>query len=66
MKAIAVLPGQPDSVHLADLPTPSLDDVPGGRGVLVNVLRVGVDATDDEINAAGCVGAREIGISRSA
>jgi hypothetical protein len=22
MKAIAVLPGKPDSVHLADLPTP--------------------------------------------
>ena len=52
MRAIAVLPGKPDSVHLADLPKPSIDDVPGGRGVLVKVLRVGVDGTDKEINAA--------------
>ena len=52
MKAIAVLPGQPNSVHLADLAKPSLSDVPGGRGVLVRVLRVGVDGTDREINAA--------------
>jgi threonine dehydrogenase-like Zn-dependent dehydrogenase len=52
MKAIAVLPGRPGSVHLADLPVPALSDVPGGRGVLVKVLRVGVDGTDREINAA--------------
>lgn len=52
MKAIAVLPGKPGSVHLADLPKPSVGDVPGGRGVLVKVLRVGVDGTDREINAA--------------
>src|SRR3989442_1465110 len=52
MKAIAVLPEKPDSVHLADLPKPSVDDVPGGRGVLVRILRVGVDGTDKEINAA--------------
>src|SRR5262245_41580837 len=52
MKAIAVLPGQPGSVHLADLERPSLSDVPDGRGVLVKVLRVGVDGTDREINAA--------------
>jgi glucose 1-dehydrogenase len=52
MKAIAVRPGVPDSVHLATLPVPSLADVPGGRGVLVKVLRVGVDGTDKEINAA--------------
>ncbi|OLC14448.1 MAG: glucose dehydrogenase [Candidatus Rokubacteria bacterium 13_1_40CM_69_27] len=52
MKAIAVFPGKPDSVHLADLPKPSVDDVPGGRGVLVRILRVGVDGTDKEINAA--------------
>jgi len=52
MKAIAVEPGKPDSVHLADLAKPSVDDVPGGRGVLVKVLRVGVDGTDKEINAA--------------
>src|ERR671938_258105 len=52
MRAIAVFPGKPNSVHLAELPKPSVDDVPGGRGVLVRVLRVGVDGTDTEINAA--------------
>ena len=52
MKAIAVFPGRRDSAHLADLPMPSLDDVPNGRGVLVRVLRCGVDGTDKEINAA--------------
>ncbi|MCI0356647.1 MAG: alcohol dehydrogenase catalytic domain-containing protein, partial [Acidobacteria bacterium] len=52
MKAIAVIPGKPGSVHLARMPKPSVSDVPGGRGVLVKVLRVGVDGTDKEINAA--------------
>ncbi len=52
MQALAVRPGTPDSAHLAELPSPSLDDVPDGRGVLVRTLRVGVDATDAEINAA--------------
>ena len=52
MKAIAVFPGKPNTVHLAEMPKPSLDEVPNGRGVLVRVLRVGVDGTDKEINAA--------------
>lgn len=52
MKAIAVFPGRPNSVHLAELPKPSLEEIPNGRGVLVRVLRVGVDGTDREINAA--------------
>jgi threonine dehydrogenase-like Zn-dependent dehydrogenase len=52
MKAIAVIPGKPNSVHLTELPQPSVKDVPDGRGVLVRVLRVGVDGTDKEINAA--------------
>ena len=52
MKAIAVKPGVPDSVHLVEMPKPSVDDVPNGRGVLVKVLRVGVDGTDKEINNA--------------
>jgi threonine dehydrogenase-like Zn-dependent dehydrogenase len=52
MKAIAVVPGQPNSVHLAELAKPSVSDVRNGRGVLVKVLRVGVDGTDKEINAA--------------
>lgn len=50
MKAIAVKPRQPSSVHLAKLPKPRISDVPNGRGVLVKVLKVGVDATDREIN----------------
>jgi threonine dehydrogenase-like Zn-dependent dehydrogenase len=52
MKAVAVFPGKPNSIHLADLPEPDVDDVPDGRGVLVEVLRVGVDGTDKEINEA--------------
>lgn len=52
MKAIAVIPRQPDSIHLADLPKPSVHEIPNGRGALVQVLRVGVDGTDKEINAA--------------
>src|ERR687885_2226785 len=52
MKAIAVTPGRPNSVHLVEMPNPRVSDVPNGRGVLVRVLRVGVDGTDKEINAA--------------
>jgi glucose 1-dehydrogenase len=52
MKAVAVFPGKPDSMHLATMPKPTLDEIAGGRGVLVKVLRVGVDGTDKEINAA--------------
>ena len=46
MKAIAVYPGQANSLHLAEARTPEVKDVAGGRGVLVRVLRVGVDGTD--------------------
>ena len=52
MQAIAVRPGRANSVHLAELPKPLVADVPNGRGVLVRVLKVGVDATDREINDA--------------
>jgi threonine dehydrogenase-like Zn-dependent dehydrogenase len=52
MKAIAVTPGKPNSVHLEDIPRPQVADIPGGKGVLVRVLKVGVDATDREINDA--------------
>ena len=60
MKAVAVLPGKPNSVHLRDIPVPKLTDqphphvcrIPEGRAVLVKVLQVGVDATDREINEA--------------
>ena len=52
MRAIAVYPGKPNSIHLADLPKPALEEIPNGRGVLVRLLRCGVDGTDKEINAA--------------
>lgn len=52
MRAIAVRPGMPNTVHLAEVPSPKIGDVANGRGVLVRVLRVGVDGTDKEINAA--------------
>ncbi len=52
MRAIAVLPGQAGTAHLREVPKPALAEIPGGRGVLVRVLRVGVDGTDKEINAA--------------
>jgi glucose 1-dehydrogenase len=58
MKAVAVLPGKPNSVHLRDIPPPKLNDqphphvcrIPEGRAVLVRTLQIGVDATDREIN----------------
>jgi threonine dehydrogenase-like Zn-dependent dehydrogenase len=52
MKAIAVLPGRPNTIHLREVRRPRVSDVPNGRGVLVKILRVGVDGTDKEINAA--------------
>jgi len=60
MKAVAVLPGKPHSVHLRDIPVPEITDQPHphvveirpGHAVRVKVLQVGVDATDREINEA--------------
>jgi threonine dehydrogenase-like Zn-dependent dehydrogenase len=52
MKAIAVKPGIKNSVHLVEMPKPSPAEIPNGRGVLVKVLRVGIDGTDKEINNA--------------
>src|SRR6266852_8970471 len=52
MKAIAVYPGKPNSMPLDDVPMPKVTDIPNGNGVLDKVLRVGVDGTDKEINAA--------------
>ena len=51
MRAVAVFPGRVDSAHLTELPAPTLDQIPGGRGVMVRILRVGLDGTDREINA---------------
>jgi threonine dehydrogenase-like Zn-dependent dehydrogenase len=52
VKAVAVVPGKPGSAHLTDIPSPKVSDVADGRGVLVRILRVGLDGTDREINAA--------------
>jgi threonine dehydrogenase-like Zn-dependent dehydrogenase len=52
MRAVAVIPGKPNSVHLTELPRPSVHDIADGKGILVKVLKVGVDATDREINDA--------------
>ena len=52
MKAVAIYPGQKNSVHLEEIPKPKVTDIPNGMGVLVKVLKVGVDATDREINDA--------------
>ena len=52
MKAIAVIPGSRNSARVVDARRPGVEEVPGGRGVLVRVLRVGVDGTDREINEA--------------
>jgi glucose 1-dehydrogenase len=49
MQAIAITPGQAGSVRLESLPQPALDAEADGRGVLVRVLRVGLDGTDREI-----------------
>src|SRR5271169_3917574 len=52
MKAVAVMPGKPNTIHLREVPKPRLADIPNGRGVLIKILRVGVDGTDKEMNAA--------------
>ncbi|MBI2118469.1 MAG: glucose 1-dehydrogenase [Elusimicrobia bacterium] len=52
MKAIAVFPGKANSLHLREFPKPEVEEVVNGRGVLIKILRVGVDGTDKEINAA--------------
>src|SRR3990172_6731473 len=52
MKGIGGLQGKPESIQMRDIPKPRGEEIPGGRGVLVRVLRVGVDGTDKEINAA--------------
>jgi glucose 1-dehydrogenase len=49
MHALAVHPGVADSLHARTVPRPRVADIPGGRGVLVRVLRLGLDGTDHEI-----------------
>lgn len=50
MKAIAVTPKKENSVHLAELEKPNIGQIKDGKGILIKVLKVGVDATDREIN----------------
>jgi threonine dehydrogenase-like Zn-dependent dehydrogenase len=52
MRAATIRPGEKDSLQVRDVPRPSVDDIPDGRGVLVRVVRVGLCGTDKEINAA--------------
>lgn len=51
MKAVTVTPGTPNSATLREVPEPDVESVPDGRGVLVRILRVGLDGTDREIHA---------------
>ncbi len=52
MKAVAVTPKAAKSVRLVEMEKPSVADFRNGRGVLVEVLRVGACGTDREINNA--------------
>lgn len=52
MKAVAVIPKKEKSVHLVEMDKPDLSEFKDGRGVLVEVLRVGACGTDREINNA--------------
>ncbi len=52
MKAVAVIPKKEKSVHLVEMEKPKIDEFKDGRGVLVEVLRVGACGTDREINNA--------------
>jgi glucose 1-dehydrogenase len=52
MKAVAVIPKKEKSVHLVEMDKPKLNEIKDGRGVLVEVLRVGACGTDREINNA--------------
>jgi len=47
MKAVIVKPGEKDSVHLEDVPRPTLSS----SNALLKIKRVGIDGTDTEINS---------------
>jgi threonine dehydrogenase-like Zn-dependent dehydrogenase len=49
MRAVAVLPGNANSLHLREVRRPRVDDIAAGRGALVDVIRVGACGTDREI-----------------
>ncbi len=48
MKAVGVTPGQANSAHLVEMDKPT----PGEGQILVRIIRVGIDGTDKDINAA--------------
>ncbi len=50
MKAVAVIPKKEKSVHLVEMNKPGINEFKNGRGVLIEVLRVGACGTDREIN----------------
>ncbi len=51
MKAITVIPLKRNSIHFKkNVRDPSLDDVPDGKGVVIEILEVGTCGTDKEIN----------------
>ena len=52
MKALAIKPGTANSIHLRDVPKPTIGMIADGRGVLVKVLSVGMDGTDKELIGA--------------
>ncbi len=49
MKAVAIKPREKGSAHLIDIPKPTIDEIPDGRGVLVKILTVALDGTDRDI-----------------
>jgi len=49
VKALTITPKVAHQVQLRDVPEPTLDQIPDGRGVMVRVIRVGLDGTDREI-----------------
>ncbi len=49
MKAIAITPHQANSAFMTELPMPTLDEIPNGRGVIVKILTVGQDGTDKDL-----------------
>ena len=49
MKAIVVTPRKKQSLRVINIAKPHIEEIPDSRGVLVKVLRVGLDGTDKDI-----------------
>jgi len=50
MKAVGITPKQQNSARLVEMEKPLIGEIKNGRGVLVEVLKVGACGTDREIN----------------